>query len=606
VLDALSDKARSSYDIVKSYWATRITSLKAPAAVPAAATAGAPAPVGAQSNTNPANAAAAGAGGTQSRTASATQAAPPATKPVVTTKPSTSSQPANMATPNSSGSQPTKPATQQGAAATPTGASAASADAAWRKALNDGFIAGTVGTATPKTVAVKSGWANQPAASAESGKVEIVFRYDPSIYDGRFANNGWLQELPKPLSKLTWDNAAHVSPAFAKRENLRNGDKIKLSLDGYQVDFPVWVMPGQADKSIVVHLGYGRERGGRVAIGTGFNAYKIRTTTAQWFSPNGTFVKTGDSYHLVNTQDHWSMEGRQIVRDTTLEEYLKEPTYAKERVENPAKDKNLTLYPEYSYTGYKWGMSIDLNSCVGCNACVVACQSENNVPVVGKSQVDRGREMHWLRLDRYYKTTQGVHEDEHELAQEPELFFQPVPCMQCENAPCEVVCPVAATAHSAEGLNDMVYNRCVGTRYCSNNCPYKVRRFNFLLYQDFYTETFKFQRNPNVSVRSRGVMEKCTYCIQRIQEAKIEYEKMDKPVPDGAIVTACQQTCPANAIVFGNLNDPNSRVAKLKQEPRDFGLLEELNTRPRTTYLAEVRNPHQELKKEGAAEEHHG
>ena len=593
LLDTIADKARSSYDIVKSYWATRITSLK-PQTAPVAATQTA----GAQANTKAASAA--GAGATQSKATSATVAAP-ATKPATTAKPATASQPANAATPSSTGAQPSTPTTPQGTAAT----APATADSAWRKALNDGIIAGSVGSATPKTVGVKSGWANQNAAQ-ESGAVEIVFRADPSVYDGRFGNNGWLQELPKPLSKLTWDNAAHVSPAFAKREDLRNGDVLKLKLDGRDVDAPVWVMPGQVDKSIVIHLGYGRTRAGNIATGVGFDAYKIRPTTAQWFSPKGAFSKTGNSHHLVTTQDHWSMEGRELVRDTSLEEYTKEPAFAKERVENPA-EKGITLYPQWDYsTGYKWGMSIDLNNCVGCNACVVACVSENNIPVVGKSQVDRGREMQWLRVDRYYKTPQGVHENEQELDQDPELFFQPVPCMQCENAPCEVVCPVAATSHSAEGLNDMVYNRCVGTRYCSNNCPYKVRRFNFLLYQDFYTETYKFQRNPDVSVRSRGVMEKCTYCVQRIQEAKIEYEKLDKPIPDGAIVTACQQTCPADAIVFGNLNDPNSRVAKLKQEQRNFGLLEDLNTRPRTTYLAEVRNPHAELKKEGAATEHHG
>ncbi len=586
ILDALADKAQTSYDLVKNYWASRITTLKAQA-VPAAASQ----PASAQTSAN-----AAGAGATQSRTTASATAAPPATKPATTANPASPQPPASAATTSATGTQ----ASPSASAAT---APPANADAAWRKALHDGFIAGSVGSATPKTVAVKAGWANQPGQTG--GEVELVFRYDPSVYDGRFANNGWLQELPKPLSKLTWDNAAHVSPAFAKAKDLRNGDMLELKLDGRSVTAPVWVMPGQANNSIVVHLGYGRERGS-IARDVGFNAYRLRTTTGQWFSPNVTHRKTGDSYTLANTQDHWSMEGRQLVRDGTLDEYLKKPDYAKHRMENPA-DKNLTLYPEWDYSqGYKWGMTIDLNNCVGCNACVVACQSENNIPVVGKEQVWRGREMHWIRIDRYYKTPQDLQEDEHKLAEDPELFFQPVPCMQCENAPCELVCPVAATVHSAEGLNDMVYNRCIGTRYCSNNCPYKVRRFNFLLYQDFYTETIKFQRNPNVSVRSRGVMEKCTYCVQRIQEAKIEYEKLDKPIPDGAITTACQQTCPADAIVFGNLNDPNSRVAKLKKEPRDFGLLEDLNTRPRTTYLAEVRNPHSELKKAGAGEEHHG
>jgi molybdopterin-containing oxidoreductase family iron-sulfur binding subunit len=297
------------------------------------------------------------------------------------------------------------------------------------------------------------------------------------------------------------------------------------------------------------------------------------------------------------------MEGRALVRDGTLEQYLANPTYVKptEEAKNPPRD--MTLYPNFEYTGHKWGMAVDLNNCVGCNACVVACQSENNIPVVGKEQVANGREMHWIRIDRYYK---GFQQNDHDFAQDPEFFFEPVACVHCEQAPCEVVCPVAATVHSAEGTNDMVYNRCVGTRYCANNCPYKVRRFNFHLYQDFTTESLKLQRNPDVSVRSRGVMEKCTYCIQRIQEVKIESEKdNNRPIKDGEIQTACQQTCPADAIVFGDLNDPNSRVAKLHAEPRSFGLLEELNTRPRTAYLAEVRNPHGDLKKPDSGG-HHG
>jgi Fe-S-cluster-containing dehydrogenase component len=302
-------------------------------------------------------------------------------------------------------------------------------------------------------------------------------------------------------------------------------------------------------------------------------------------------TKTGDTYslaasqltHLIDTTD---LKDREIVRAGTLEEFKNDPSLAHEAHHDEGHHES--MYPGYDYSrGYAWSMAIDLNACVGCSACVVACQAENNIPVVGKEQVLRSREMQWLRIDSYYKGDE----------RNPETYFQPVPCMHCENAPCEVVCPVAATAHSAEGLNDMVYNRCVGTRYCSNNCPYKVRRFNFLLYQDFYTETLKMQRNPDVSVRSRGVMEKCTYCVQRIQRGKIESEKEDRRVRDGEIVTACAQACPTEAIVFGDKNDPASRVAKLKKEERNYNLLDELNTQPRTTYLAAVRNPNPELGK---------
>ncbi|HEV7842844.1 MAG TPA: 4Fe-4S dicluster domain-containing protein, partial [Pyrinomonadaceae bacterium] len=495
--------------------------------------------------------------------------------------------------------------TQAGASQTATsqgGAAAAGGDleAQWRKALHDGVIANT---ALPtKTVSLAGNWDNVPPQPASNpNDLEIVFRADPSVYDGRFANNGWLQELPKPLTKITWDAAALISPATARRLGLENDLGWKggqwhqpvanLTFQNRTVPFPVWVLPGQPDNTVTVHLGYGRWRAGRAGTGTerrttpNFqNAYALRTSNALWSGTGLRLDKTGDTYEIATTQLHHLMENRDIVRAGTLEDYKRNPSFAPEEKHEPKREE--TMYENYDYSkGYAWGMAIDVSTCIGCNACVVACQSENNIPVVGKEQVLRSREMHWLRVDSYYKGDEA----------NPHTFFQPVPCMHCENAPCEPVCPVAATTHSAEGLNDMVYNRCVGTRYCSNNCPYKVRRFNFLLYQDFNTPTYKLMRNPEVSVRSRGVMEKCTYCVQRIQSAKIESEKENRPVRDGEIVTACQGACPAEAIIFGNINDPASRVAKLKAQEREYGLLADLNTRPRTTYLAAIRNINPEI-----------
>jgi Fe-S-cluster-containing dehydrogenase component len=350
----------------------------------------------------------------------------------------------------------------------------------------------------------------------------------------------------------------------------------------------VWVVPGHASDVATVHFGNGRRRAGRIGA-VGFDAYPLRTSGAPWMT-SGEIVKTNEKYPLATTQNHFLMENRNVVRVATYQEYEHEPEIIRHQGHTPP--KTLSLYPEYEYTGHKWGMAIDLNSCTGCNACVVACQSENNVPVVGKEQVRVNREMHWLRVDTYYR---GDPEN-------PETYHQPVPCMHCETAPCEPVCPVAATVHSSEGLNDMVYNRCVGTRYCSNNCPYKVRRFNFLLYQDFTTPSLEPLRNPDVTVRSRGVMEKCTYCVQRINEARITAKRDGREIRDGEIKTACQQTCPAEAIVFGDLNDPNSRVTKVKAEQRNYGLLEDLNTRPRTTYLAALRNPNSVLGPRGSRE----
>src|SRR6266852_1858254 len=470
-------------------------------------------------------------------------------------------------------------------------------DAFWRKSLHDGWVEGTA--FTPKEVTLNKVNLAVAAVAYEKGEekrdekaIEINFRPDPSIYDGRFANNGWLQELPKPMTKLTWDNPVLIGPAMAERMGLKTEDMIELELNGKKVTAPVWIQAGHADNSITVFLGYGRRRAGRAGTGAGLDMYPLRASATPWFSTGVKIAKAGGTYKLASTQGYQTMDtpvgARPLVRTASLEEYHKEPNFAREDEPPP----ELTLYKPYPYQSeaYAWGMAIDLNACVGCNNCIVACQAENNIPVVGKEQCVIGRHMHWIRVDSYY---QGDRDN-------PKAYFQPVPCMHCENAPCEVVCPVGATVHSTEGLNDMVYNRCVGTRYCSNNCPYKVRRFNFLLFQDWDTPQYKMMRNPDVTVRSRGVMEKCTYCVQRINERRIDVEtasvRENKDIRIGdELQTACQQSCPAEAIIFGNINDPNSRVSTLKAESRNYSLLGELNTRPRTTYLAEVRNPNPEL-----------
>jgi molybdopterin-containing oxidoreductase family iron-sulfur binding subunit len=493
----------------------------------------------------------------------------------------------------------------------------------WRKCVHDGFIPNT-GLAV-KTLALNTGNGNQPNAGgtpavpvtsgsrpAATGEFELVFRTDPTIYDGRFANNGWLQELPKPLTKLTWDNAALVSPNTAKQLGLtktigkKGGDiyvdTLKINYQGRTISDPVptWITPGQPDGVITIHLGYGRKLAGRVGNGYGFNAYEIRTSDSPWSGQAVQVEKGNAQRQLAVTQLHFNMEDRNfsnedrdVLRSETLEDYL-HGKHAEHEEHLPGPDETLYDPKLYDYQNqgnglnYAWGMAIDLNNCIGCNACTIACQSENNIPVVGKEQVVRSREMHWIRVDTYFKG---------EDPSNPEATnFMPVPCMHCENAPCEPVCPVHATVHSAEGLNDMVYNRCVGTKYCSNNCPYKVRRFNFFLYQDWEQPTYQLMRNPDVSVRSRGVMEKCTYCVQRIQGAKIQSEIEGRKVRDGEIVTACQAVCPTDVIVFGDVNDPNSRVSKLKAEQRNYSLLAELNTKPRTTYLSALRNPNPEIK----------
>ena len=452
----------------------------------------------------------------------------------------------------------------------------------WRTALHDGVIANTA--FFPRQVAMQGLSIDSVLPRHEvPPELELLFQPDPTLWDGRFANNGWLQELPKPMTKLTWDNAALLSPALAERLGLENEEVVELRLQGQAVRAPVWIMPGHADDTVTVTLGYGRWRAGRMGTGAGFNAYALRTSSNFWSVSGLEIRKTGGRYPLATTQHHHRMEGRPLVQVGTLSEYRAHPEFVREEAhESPPFP---SLYPEYRYDNYAWGMAIDLNVCVGCNACVIACQAENNIPIVGKSEVARSREMHWLRIDRYYKGKLDT----------PETYFQPVPCMHCEKAPCEVVCPVAATVHSAEGLNDMVYNRCVGTRYCSNNCPYKVRHFNFFQYADYDTPSLKLLHNPDVTVRSRGVMEKCTYCVQRINASRIQAQQEHRLIRDGEVVTACQQACPTGAIIFGNINDASSQVSQMKATPLNYSLLAELNTQPRTTYLARLRNPNPAL-----------
>jgi MoCo/4Fe-4S cofactor protein with predicted Tat translocation signal len=479
----------------------------------------------------------------------------------------------------------------------------------WQTTLHDGVVTGSA--LPPRTVSLKEGWEKQLGLGAATADgIELVFQQDPTLYDGRFANNGWLQELPKPITRLAWDNAALMSPATAKALGVELGEYahggehggyhqpvVELHLGDRKVTAPVWIVPGHADRSVAVYLGGGRRNAGKVGSGVGFDSYALRTTDNPWFAGGLKVSRTDQTYLLCCVQEHHLMENREVVREGTLAKYRDHPDFATDKDrEDEKKDtqrarKPLTLYDgkEYPYEEHKWGMSIDLTACTGCSACVVACQSENNIPVVGKEEVSRGREMHWLRIDRY---TAGPAEDP------KEFYFQPVPCMHCENAPCEYVCPTEATVHSAEGLNEMVYQRCVGTRFCSNNCPYKVRRFNFFHYADYETESLRQQYNPDVTVRSRGVMEKCSYCVQRIRHAEIDSQKDGRPIFDGEILTACQAACPASAIIFGDINDKKSQVKRLKDSPLNYALLADLNTAPRTTYLAALRNPNPDLEAE--------
>jgi molybdopterin-containing oxidoreductase family iron-sulfur binding subunit len=468
----------------------------------------------------------------------------------------------------------------------------------WREALHNGTVPGT------KYAEVKA-TAKAPALPAPrpGGGLEVAWYPSSSMYDGRYANNGWMQEAPDVMTKVVWGNAALVSPKTARDLGLEDGDVVKLSRGGVSAEFAVMRQPGHADGAVSLTLGYGRTKVGRVGKGVGHNAYALRTSEAYSSAEGFTIAKTGGQVTIATTQHHHTLEGkvlesadwtswsrRNLVREASLEEYKRDPKSIEEMQEIPALE---SIYGDWDYSkGYQWGMAIDLSSCIGCNACMIACQSENNIPVVGVEQVVRGREMAWIRMDRYYNGDEN----------DPQVVYQGVPCMQCENAPCENVCPVAATVHSPEGLNDMAYNRCVGTRYCANNCPYKVRRFNFLNFHKNMTEVERMASNPDVSVRMRGIMEKCTYCVQRIQETKIKSKAegraaggAGRPIKDGEIVTACQQTCPADAIVFGNIADPSTRVSKLKKLERNYAMLAELNVKPRTTYLAKLRNPNPEL-----------
>jgi len=453
----------------------------------------------------------------------------------------------------------------------------------WKHSVHDGFIkdsAPAVVNATAKLAPA------QATGSAASSGYEISFHSDPYILDGRYANNAWLQELPRPVSRLTWDNAVIVSDKTARDLQVTDEDQVAIDYNGHTVWGAIWRIPGQPDGSIGLSLGFGRTRSGRAGNGAGFDVYPLRPASNPYFGTGASVRKLGKTFRLAAVQHHFAMEGREPVHAGTLDAFKQDPYFSEKKSELPP--KGLTIFPEtFKYQGYAWGMAIDLTSCVGCSACVVACQAENNIAVVGKEQVLNTREMHWIRIDRYYKGEPD----------QPDMYFQPVACVQCEDAPCEIVCPVAATETDAEGLNNMVYNRCVGTRYCSNNCPYKVRRFNFLLFTDWDTESLKLQRNPDVTVRSRGVMEKCSYCVQRINYAKITAEKEDRKVRDGEIVPACAAACPSQAIMFGDLNDPKSRVSEWKRHSLNYSLLAELNTRPRTTYLTEIRNPNPDVQK---------
>lgn len=449
----------------------------------------------------------------------------------------------------------------------------------WRRVLHDGLLADSATPAVTPAASSAASTLSEEAAALEkaTGDLDLVFAACPKVHDGSAANNPWLQELPDAITKITWDNPLLISPATAAAKGLTDGNVVQLSTGGERpLELLVFRVPGMADGTAIATLGYGRWKAGRAGNGVGVRTYALRPSAGPDLVTGVLVTRTGRTEILAQTQEHGSMDGRSIVREATLDHYRKDPKFAADH------HQLFSLWKEHEYKSRpQWGMVIDLSSCTGCNACVIACQSENNIPVVGKDQVRRGREMHWIRVDRYYSGDPA----------DPKATFQPVPCMQCENAPCEQVCPVAATVHDAEGLNAMVYNRCIGTRYCSNNCPYKVRHFNFFNYTKDTPEIMKMANNPDVTVRARGVMEKCTYCIQRINAAKIDARLDGRELKDGDVKTACQQACPAQAIHFGDILDSESAVAKARATDRNYSLLAELNTKPRTTYLARIRNP---------------
>lgn len=477
-------------------------------------------------------------------------------------------------------------------------------DTEWRRVLQSGIVSRGQLPSVPPTAdaarigAAVSAAATAPAASKDS--LEVVFLPCAKLYDGRHANNAWLLELPEPMTRISWDNAALLSQKTATELGLRSGDIVKLSKGQQSIEIPAWVLPGNAHYSIGLTLGWGREKTGRYGRNFGFDVYPLRTSENLGFASGVRLEKTGRRHEFAQTQDHHDMAGRPIALEASLTEYQADPFFSMKRSPTP---RTLPLWREVEYTGHKWGMSIDLNTCTGCGACVIACQSENNIPTVGREMVARGREMHWLRLDRYF-----LGDDVNELEG---TNFQPLACQQCEEAPCENVCPVNATAHSPEGLNDMAYNRCIGTRYCANNCPYKVRRFNYLNWQINHEpsgevpETKKMQFNPNVTVRTRGVMEKCTYCVQRIEGARIATRIAGRALRSDDITPACAQTCAAQAIVFGDLNDPRSAVSQWTNNGRHYKLLGEVGTQPRTTYLARIRNINPEFPGRASADSSH-
>lgn len=471
----------------------------------------------------------------------------------------------------------------------------------WAEFLRQGFLHGTAWPEAALDFDAASAAKLAAGSAAPSGGFEVAFTASSTIDDGRYANNGWLQETPDFVTKITWDNALLVSPATAKEMGITDGDLVELTAGGRRIEAAALISPGHADGAGSIALGYGRVNITHVSDKAGFNAYPLRTTQGMTFAANAVLKLTGAKHKFAETQTHQSMEGRDLVREGTAERYAKDPKFARTMGMDSHIPPNISLFTHPPLTSpEQWGMTVDLSTCTGCNACVVACQAENNVPIVGKDQVSRGRNMAWIRMDRYFAGDEN----------DPEMLAQAIMCQHCENAPCETVCPVNATVHSEDGLNLMAYNRCIGTRYCANNCPWKVRRFNFFDYNrrpldELYlgpfakkgmAESLQMSKNPNVTVRMRGVMEKCTYCIQRIEEAKITHAVKAGPtdkaaVPFPAVKSACQQACPSESIVFGNIKDPESRVYKLKKEPRNYEMLSYLNVSPRTTYLARIKNP---------------